>query len=72
MYKENRQRKIVLSTMGNFREKHSLFIHLLLYSFMSDIETTIEGNCIAKNKAKVYWLRYTLREKFPNTDKFTL
>ena len=38
---------------------------------MSDIETTIEGNRIAKNKAKVYWLRYTLREKFPNTDKFT-
>ena len=57
--------------MGNFREKHSLFIHLLLYSFMSDIETTIEGNRIAKNKAKMYCLRDRLREKCPNRDKFT-
>ena len=39
---------------------------------MPDIKITIEGNRIAKNKAKMYWLRDRLREKCPNRDKFTL
>lgn len=55
--KENGQKKLILSSLGNLREKYHSSNHLLLYFFTPDIKATIIGNPVAKKKAKMYWLR---------------